>query len=621
MNCLILVPSYRDLRHYVYSFPLGLGYIAAVLKMTPGLNVFTLNLNHLEGDETEHVLAAIRRWGIEAVLVGGLYLDYRGIKAVLSAVKAHDRRIHTLVGGLIVTGDPEAAMTALDEADYGLMGEGEINTPALCLCLKNGDDPETVGGLIYRKEGRLHRTRPQAETPDLSSLPWCDYEAFGLDHYLDHSLISSGQSCMFASYPSRTVPIMSSRGCPYHCTFCAHPTGSYRERSLDDFFAELDYLVGRFRIEYVGVYDDLLGRTEERLSEFCRRIRDYRLLGWTSSFRIDQLTREKLAMIRDSGFKTLGLGLESASDPILKSMKKGLTVRELEEGLEMVRQAGLKIIGNFIFGDSEETVETSRETIDWWLRHPQHQINLAPIRCYPGSPLYWRAVAEGRIQDPVEFLKNGCPEVNVSKMTDDEYQELVREKIPSLMRTHGARYPDFEQWVVRKTHPGRHAVDVDCLCGHCGRVSRYRNIDMYRIAWLACHHCETRHVFPEPKKLVPDVISGSIDYLLENHGQVGLWGIGGLFKKVITPEMASRPGVHLLDGHSGGQYGSKTVEPPEAVSEHGLDLIVTMPEFSPNYREISQLARERYGVETVLTFSDLLSADPSAHLGLQPARQ
>lgn len=243
MNCLLVVPPLNAELLRSVSFPLGLGYISAAMKglASEGVKTFNLNLHHEKGDSVQAVLEAVRREKIEAVLVGGVNFDHGHIKRIIKAVKEYDPHIQVLAGGGIITNDPETAMRALPWADFGLIGEGDLSVPELCRALKDGRDPETVDGLILKKDGGLIRTPPRAEVMDLASLPWCDYEGLGFEKYL--------------------------------------PGSTYRERDLDDIFKEIDSLVGQYQIEYLYVLDDLLARSLARLSEFCDRVKKYKFKG------------------------------------------------------------------------------------------------------------------------------------------------------------------------------------------------------------------------------------------------------------------------------------------------------------------------------------------------------
>ena len=164
------------------------------------------------------------------------------------------------------------------------------------------------------------------------------------------------------------------RSCPFNCTFCFHPSGTkYRKRSIDSVFEEIDYLIEHYHIKNIAVTDELFVRKMEDAKEFCRRITQ-RGIGYVISLRVDMVNREMLTLLRDSGCLSIGFGLESADNSILASMKKHITVEQIDDAMGLCCELGLNCMGNFIFGDQNETYETAMNTINWWKNHPQYRI-------------------------------------------------------------------------------------------------------------------------------------------------------------------------------------------------------------------------------------------------------
>src|SRR5208282_5689583 len=119
--------------------------------------------------------------------------------------------------------------------------------------------------------------------------------------------------------------------------------------------------------------------------------------------------QETVELLKEGNCAILGLGIESADNRILKSMKKHITIEQIEKALIILYDAKIPFSGNFIFGDLNETVETARNTLDWWEAHPQYNLNLWPVVAYPGSYLYQYACENNIIKDKIKFLKDGCP--------------------------------------------------------------------------------------------------------------------------------------------------------------------------------------------------------------------
>ena len=120
--------------------------------------------------------------------------------------------------------------------------------------------------------------------------------------------------------------------------------------------------------------------------------------------------------LAESKCRYVFLGIESADDRILRSMRKHITIGQVEEALDLCLEYGIDTRSTIILGDEEETKESVGRTIDWWLGHKHKwSIDLGLIIAFPGSALYKNACRSARIPDPVRFLREGCPIINLSR--------------------------------------------------------------------------------------------------------------------------------------------------------------------------------------------------------------
>jgi len=377
--------------------------------------------------------------------------------------------------------------------------------------------------------------------------------------------------------------MVTSRSCPYNCTFCFHTTGKkYRQRSLDAFFEELDYVVAHYKIECVCIADELFGRDIPRVKEFCERIRRYDLQWW-AQFRVDTMTAELLALLKEGGCTVMSFGLESADNRILKSMRKGTTVQQMERTLTMVHQAGISPEGAFIFGDIEETWETANNTLTWWRNHPEFRISLNVVTVYPGTYLYQHACTHGIIRDKVRFLKEGCPQVNVSKLTDDEVGRLLK----IIMDAPWNLIKPLADVELHQVDCQTGRIDLSAFCVACGQRSRWDDAKLFSSTFLGCKHCGEKYNLALPAEVRAN-IENNLVRLMEKYGKVALWGInyqtGDLFKpgnalqdeRLYVVDISSMKQKMLL-------YG-KRVFSPALLDEQEIDVvIVAIPAF---YREI-----------------------------------
>ncbi|MBN2065106.1 MAG: cobalamin-dependent protein [Sedimentisphaerales bacterium] len=494
MNFLIIVPKYSPVWVY-YEFPVGLASISASLKKA-GFSVWCLNLNHYPNEDHEKMICrTLDEHNINIVCTGGLVVHFNIINNILSLVKKHDPNIMTIVGGGLITCEPELIFENLS-VDCGVLGEGDQTIVELARALVSRTDPAQVNGLIFRnRQNEIVRTPARQAIADISQLPMPDYEGFELDRYLDMQLPSDTTNMHVYDEP-RIIPVISSRSCPYQCRFCYHPLGNkYRSRDLDNFFGEVEYLIDRYNVNGLLVLDELLCHKRERLVEFCRRISQYHL-RWMGQLRVDSVDTEMLAMLKESGCYLISYGIESAHNDILRSMRKNTTVEQIEKALDLTYQAGISLQGNLLFSDRSETEETAEQSILWAMKRWYHRIQLTPLFALPDSSDYRYAVETGRIADRLKYIKNGCGAVNLTEMSHDKLARIY-DKISSFSN-HLLLLPkeyEIEQtgFDFARSTP---IYSFSFKCPHCGRRCHYENFCLYGTLtnnrYIHCKHCRGR---------------------------------------------------------------------------------------------------------------------------------
>jgi radical SAM superfamily enzyme YgiQ (UPF0313 family) len=600
LNYLLVMPRLVQKIGDGYSFPLGIAYISSSMKKA-GYKVITLNLNHRDGEVSDIIKREIQENEIDVVATGGLSFQYSTLRSIIEAAKQADSKIITIVGGGIISGDPETAMEALEDVDYGIIGEGEITICELCEALENSKEVSGVSGLIYRCGNGYKMTRPRKEIQNIDCIPWPDYEGFELDNFLAASPGISGLN------RKNTVFMIASRSCPYNCTFCFHTVGNkYRQRSLESFFEELDYLVSKYDIEYICLADELFAHNIKRLEEFCERMGKYNIRWW-AQFRVDNITQDLLFILKGGGCDVMSFGLESADNRILKSMRKGITVQQTERSLKLVYDAGISFEGAFIFGDIEETWGTATNTLSWWRKHSEYKITLNLITVYPGSYLYQYAYKKGIIKDRVRFLKDGCPQVNVSKLTDGQFSELLKTimeapvnltKVLSTIEVGGVDY---------KT--GR--IDVKGVCTACRQENNWKNVKLFSANFLACQHCGQRYNIVVPARLRMN-IENNIVKLLQQYGRLAIWGINyhtaDLFKNSGVLREANIYPIDISETKRKMDLYGKNIYSPEIINTDNIELvIVSIPVY---FTQIDRQVKSSYkNVRKVIDICNLI--DPN----------
>jgi anaerobic magnesium-protoporphyrin IX monomethyl ester cyclase len=315
--------------------------------------------------------------------------------------------------------------------DFIIRGEGEESFIDLLDRIRKGRALEEVDGLVYR-DGDSIRANPKVSLiKDLDSIPFPAHDLLDPERYFKLAL-PMGYSMM----NPRSVPIVTSRGCPCLCTFCSstHLWGKqYRTRSARNVLLELDWLVDKFRIKEIKIQDDNLTVNRGRAMEIFYGMieRPYRL-SWNTpnGIAVWTLDREILTMMKKSGCYEMTMAIESGNQKVLKDLiKKPLKLDKVREINKEARDLGIFRLSYFIIGFPGETKEQIMDTIKF---ARELRLDLCAIFIYnplPGSELFEECLKKGYITEK-SFFEIGnqyfSSVVDSDEWTANELETLIR---------------------------------------------------------------------------------------------------------------------------------------------------------------------------------------------------
>jgi len=324
------------------------------------------------------------------------------VHEISQLIKKRHPSISIVQGGVYPSTLPYKALT--DSVDFVVRGEGE--TPILQLL--SGIDPMKIKGLVFRKEGKIVDNGRAEQIKDLDSIPFPARELFPMERYMTWS--------PRGTVSKRTVCVITSRGCPYDCTFCSiHPMYGYqwRVRSPENVIEEIRYLVDRYKVEHIEFEDDNLTLHKKRAAEIFDRLIDLNLgITWSAhnGVRIDTLERWLLEKIKASGCTELSLPIESGDPEVLKDMQKKLELEETIQVLKDCQELGIQTVGMLIVGYPNETQESFQRTLAFLKECKKYGLKTcAPfiVKAYPATALYNYCKEKGwldpRIDDHLFF--------------------------------------------------------------------------------------------------------------------------------------------------------------------------------------------------------------------------
>ncbi len=358
--------------------PLGLAWIASVLE-DRGHEVKIVDSPTL-GLSMEDFIKLVGSWGPDVVGLSSLTPTIRLAYKAAKAIKAVDRGIKVVIGGVHATFMWREVLEECPHVDYVVLGEGEETFPRLVEALERGDDPKSVSGIALRGEGgEAGQTGPWRPV-DLERLPPPARHLLPMDRYT------------VFDRPVRVVHIMASRGCPYGCIFCA--TSYYfgrrvRFRRVEQVLDEVAECMDRYKTKTFVFTDDELTINKKWLESFLKGLRERGLdLRWTCGARVDNVDEVLLAKMFSSGCTTVYFGVESGSQETVNKIGKRISLRQAERVFEAVKRLRGSAVATFILGFPWETVDDMKKTIRFALKLDPDYAQFTYATPYPGTPLY-----------------------------------------------------------------------------------------------------------------------------------------------------------------------------------------------------------------------------------------
>lgn len=304
---------------------------------------------------------------------------------------------------IMMTGTHPAALPSRtireEEIDFVCSAEGPQTIYNTFLALKAGSkDFSSVPSLHY-KRGDIYLSTPNGLLLDDldNEMPGAAWDLLPMENYRAHNWHCFEDINNRQPYAS----IHTSLGCPYKCSFCCinAPFGksSYRMWSPEAVIKEIDILVNKYGVKNIKFVDEMFVLKKSHVIGICDLIieRGYDLNIWAYA-RIDTVKEEFLEKLNRAGFRWLALGIESGSKAVLKSVEKGrFDGDQTLKVVNIIRDAGINIIGNYIFGLPEDTYESMNETLDLAIEANCEFANFYSAMAYPGSKLYNMAIEKG----------------------------------------------------------------------------------------------------------------------------------------------------------------------------------------------------------------------------------
>jgi anaerobic magnesium-protoporphyrin IX monomethyl ester cyclase len=372
---------------------------------------------------SDELMARVRTFRPDVVGFTGVTSSFLNANALAEEIKGIAPGTIVVMGGVHVSALRGRILEAFPAVDCLVTGEGELAMADLA----SGADPKSIQGLVYRDGHEISDNGLRTDLCELDSLPFPAYHKLaGFPRQYEGALFN---------YPKApSAAIVSSRGCPYQCSYCDRSVyrRSFRFNSAEYLHEHVAFLKQDFGIRHVFFYDDLFTFNRERIEQFCELLRKKPLhVSFNCAVRVGHADDDLLATLKAAGCWMVSLGIESGAPEILARHKSNVDLHEMRTTVKRIQKHGLRAKGLFMMGLPGETEETIRMTSDFVESLELDDMNMTRFTPFPGSPIYATIRDEGAFDERWELM-NGVNSVFVPKgieskqRLDDHYMQFLK---------------------------------------------------------------------------------------------------------------------------------------------------------------------------------------------------
>lgn len=442
--------GYVEADDYGYFPPLGALYVLSYCeKKYPEHKYFFIDS---VGEQLNYPKLEARIREIQPDIVGVTSFTISLVDVVMTAQLARkvNPNAHICLGGHHPTAFPYEA-TQLPDFDSVIVGEGEYAFADLVDCIVNKKDFTQIKGVytktsieqfmgVQERDRRFlnHVIVPPAYVDEVNDIPPPDRK------YIQHIDYSS-----IVGLTGKLATMITTRGCPYKCTFCDVPYKKYRERDLDLVMDEIEACLALGYKEF-HFYDDLFNITAQKIHDFCDALERRNLhIIWDFRGRVNGVTRESLVRARQVGLRMISFGVETGSDIGLKTLKKGSNIAQVERTFQWCKELGIKTIANFMIGlPHEKSPKDIRDNVDFLIRLAPDYSQFNILSLYPHTQVHKDALALG-IAEPGKWEAFALDPLNYKFRVEHWTQYMTENELVELQRESYKRFYFRPRYIMR----------------------------------------------------------------------------------------------------------------------------------------------------------------------------
>ncbi len=416
----------------------GLASVGAILK-EEGHTVKLLDTT-FGGRTDEQIMTQVDTFKPEIACITVATNDFKFGMHILDIIRERYPSVTTIVGGIHATVAPEETL-AQKNVDMVCVGEGDMPIRDIARMIAKGERNTNIQNIWFKKEGKII-PNPQRQLPNLDELPIPDRSLFDFQRYID--------------WHGGTATIISTRGCPYPCTYCVNRkqkeiykgSGMFvRYKSVDKLLAEIKGIKDKYKLKEILFNDDTFTLDPRRIKEFCEKYPTVvGKLPFTINGRVNTVTRDMLMILGKAGCARINMGVECGNLRIRNDiLERDMTDQQVIDTFHWAKEAGIKTYAFNMIGIPYETKENIQETIELNRKINPDFVGVSIFTAFPGTPLYDLCKREGWLTE--EYSTSYFQDTNV------KHPNFTIDELKKIRDSFG-----FE--IYRKTKPLRAYVDL-----------------------------------------------------------------------------------------------------------------------------------------------------------------
>ena len=420
MKIAFIIANSPEIFHII---PLGPLYLAAYLRSKEHSDISVIDARH-ERLSDKALSRRIKAISPDMVGISGLSMEFAEVHRLAGLAKEINPSCTVIVGGPYATSSPEHIMKD-PNVDFAVIGEGERTALRLISALENGKDFSQIDGLAYKNNQGCVINPVGTMIEELDTIPFPAWDLINVEEYFNDT---HNHSQTPVPTSDRIMPLFTSRGCPYRCTYCHNIFGKkIRFRSVGNVIEEIESLVKNYGVQEIEVVDDCFNFDLTRAKAICDEIvrRNIKIaISFPNGLRVDRMDEELIVKLKQAGTRVIFYAIESASPAVQQRIKKNLDLEKARKIIKQTSERGIITGGFFMLGFPGETKEEMLQTLRFARDLPFHISSIFFVTPMPNTELFNSLCEKNSAVSTRKINRLSKLTYNASALTDRQLKNM-----------------------------------------------------------------------------------------------------------------------------------------------------------------------------------------------------